>query len=546
MGETKDRDWVGRLADEVIAKADTQGPGAPIICASGLSPSGPVHLGNLREVLTPHFVAEEIRRRGYPAEHLISWDDFDRFRKVPAGVDPSWEQHIGKPLTSVPAPRGSSHPNWAEHFKSVIVDSLVDLGVEFRGISQTQMYTSGAYRDSILLAMANRKQIDTILAQYRTKTVVDTDDAASAYGYYPYRPYCLKCGTDSTTIVEYDDETTSMAYTCGCGFAESVILSEFHRGKLVWKVDWPMRWAFERVSFEPSGVDHSSPGSSFDVGGQIVKKVFQGWQPVGPMYAFVGIDGMAKMSSSRGSVPTPQDALQIMEPALVRWIYARRRPSQSIKIAFDLEIPRLYDEWDSLQRKVIDGTAVDAERINYMRSTRTEKSALPQTPRIVPYRTLASIIDMATGDDEQILRILREMDSEHPIMSLADVEPRLSRARNWVNMYVPMDQRTHLLEEPDRDLLAALDGNQRRAIHLLLQGINDDWSLEGLTLLVYSVPKLIVGLPIDCAPTAEVKTIQRQFFAMLYRLLIGHDTGPRLPTLLLVAGASRIGTLLDA
>jgi lysyl-tRNA synthetase class 1 len=561
MAGTTEGEWVGRFADEVIAEAETHRPGEPIICASGLSPSGPIHLGNLREVMTPHLVADEIRRRGHAVEHLVSWDDYDRFRKVPAGVDPSWEQHIGKPLTSVPAPHGSSHRNWAEHFKATIVDSLRELGVEFRGISQTQMYTSGAYRDLILLAMRKRETIDAILAQYRTKTVhVDAPDAnpvvpaegghpdtgASAYGYYPYRPYCLQCGTDSTTVVAYDDNTTSLTYTCTCGFAETVLLSQFNRGKLVWKVDWPMRWAWERVCFEPSGVDHSSPGSSYVVGGQIVREVFDGWQPIGPMYAFVGIGGIAKMSSSRGSVPTPHDALQIMEPAVLRWIYTRRQPSQSIKIAFDQEIQRLYDEWDALERKVADGTAAPAELLTHRRSTETSHTVLPRTPRPVPYRTLASIVDITTGDEQQSLRILRDLDPEHPITSLTEVEPRLSKARNWVTTHVPADRRTHLRDEPDRTLLASLDDTQQRSLQLLIQGLDDHWSLESLTALVYGVPKLMLGLPMDSPPTPELKAVQRQYFGLLYRLLVGRDTGPRLPTLLVAAGASQICALLDA
>ena len=79
------------------------------MCASGISPSGPIHLGNLREVMTPHLVADEVRRRGIEVEHIISWDDFDRFRKVPNGCrasTTSWEEHIGKPLTDVPAAAG--------------------------------------------------------------------------------------------------------------------------------------------------------------------------------------------------------------------------------------------------------------------------------------------------------------------------------------------------------------------------------------------------------------------------------------------------------
>ncbi len=48
-------------------------------------------------------------------------------------------------------------------------------------------------------------------------------------------------------------------------------LSSDFEGKLVWKVDWPMRWAFEHVDFEPAGMDHATPGSSFTVGHSLVE-----------------------------------------------------------------------------------------------------------------------------------------------------------------------------------------------------------------------------------------------------------------------------------
>ena len=41
-------------------------PGKPVVVRLRASaPPGPIHLGNLREVMTPHLVADEIRRRGY-------------------------------------------------------------------------------------------------------------------------------------------------------------------------------------------------------------------------------------------------------------------------------------------------------------------------------------------------------------------------------------------------------------------------------------------------------------------------------------------------
>ena len=537
-------DWVSRFADDVIAEAERRAPGKPIVCASGLSPSGPIHLGNLREVMTPHLVADEIRRRGHDVVHLLSWDDFDRFRKVPVGIDPSWAEHIGKPLTSVPAPEGSEYPNWAEHFKAPMIKALAELGIGYRGVSQTEMYTSGAYRDQVLLAVRERAAIDAVLDRYRTKDkpVTEQDDEEQ---YFPYKPYCSVCDRDLTTVTSYDDETTELSYTCACGHAETVLLSEHTHGKLVWKVDWPMRWAYEGVVFEPSGVDHSSPGSSFVVGGQIVREVFGGKQPIGPMYAFVGISGMAKMSSSKGGVPTPGDALEIMEAPLVRWLYARRKPNQSFKIAFDQEIQRTYDEWDALERKIADGTVVAVDALARDRAVRTATGALPSTPIPVAYRTLASIVDITTGDPEQTLRILRDLDPNRPVSTLAEVRPRLDRAAHWITTQVPPDQRTRVREHADVELIGSLDEQQRESLRLLVAGLDDHWSLDGLTTLVYGVPKVQAGLAPDAKPTPELKVAQRTFFALLYRLLVGVETGPRLPTLLLAVGADRVRKLLS-
>ncbi|MFF7390016.1 lysine--tRNA ligase [Streptomyces scabiei] len=574
---TETTDWVSRFADEVIEESERRAPGKPVVVASGLSPSGPIHLGNLREVMTPHLVADEIRRRGHQVRHLISWDDYDRYRKVPngvEGVDESWAEHIGKPLTSVPAPRGSAHPNWAEHFKAAMVDALAEMGVEFDGISQTAQYTSGVYREQILHAMKHRGDIDAILDQYRTKKAPagsakkqsqkpvdeaeleaaegsgaagEDDGSSGTAGYFPYKPYCGECGKDLTTVTAYDDDTTELTYTCtACGFSETVALNEFNRGKLVWKVDWPMRWAYEGVVFEPSGVDHSSPGSSFQVGGQIVG-IFGGEQPIGPMYAFVGISGMAKMSSSKGGVPTPADALKIMEPQLLRWLYARRRPNQSFKIAFDQEIQRLYDEWDKLDAKVADGSALPADVAAHSRAVRTAAGELPRTPRPMPYRTLASVADITAGAEDQTLRILSELDPTDPLAGLDEVRPRLDRAEAWINTQVPADQRTIVREEADAELLKSLDEASQQSLRLLLDGLAEHWSLDGLTHLVYGVPKVQAGFSADATPKElppEIKTAQRSFFALLYHLLVGRDTGPRLPTLLLAVGQERVRALL--
>jgi len=584
---------VTRTADLALRHAETVNGGTLpglVTCASGISPSGPIHLGNFRELITPHLVADEIKRRGIPCEHILSWDDFDRFRRVPknlAGVDDSWERYIGMPLTSVPPPAGSPHASWADHFKAPLLEAMAATGIEVREISQTEQYRAGAYREPVLLAVRERTAIDKVLDQYRTLEAVEaarqkttgkgkggkgggkaatlTEEQAAAAteaergsgaaleddgsegkaGYFPYKPFCTVCGTDFTTVTAYDDDSHELTYDCTkCGHTETVDLDTFTNGKLVWKVDWPMRWAHEHVMFEPSGVDHQSPGSSFVVGKDLAP-IF-GWErPVGPMYAFVGIAGMAKMSSSKGGVPIPNDALEVMEAPVLRWIYARRRPNQSFDVAFGPELQRLYDEWDALGRKVADGTAQSGDLAAHLRATSTATATLPATPRPMPFRTIASVIDVTQGDEDQAVRILSDLDPDNPVESTDDLRPRLDCAERWMLGYVPAEDRTVVRTAPDTELLGSLDEQQRDSLRLLVDGLDDHWSLDGLTHLVYGVPKIQRGIdPEAKVKDPELSAAQRAFFALVYRLLVSKDTGPRLPTLLLAVGADRVRTLL--
>jgi len=540
-------DWVARTAGEVRAEAERRHPGETPTCASGISPSGPVHLGNLRELMTPHLVADEVKKQGAPCRHILSWDDYDRLRRVPAGFDPSFAEHIGRPLSAVPDPCGA-HPSWAEHFKEPLRESLARLGVLVTEISQTEMYTSGAYTEQVILAMRRRADIGEVLARYQTKRSAEPDDdePRNAKGeYFPFKPYCASCGRDDTTVTGFDDATTAITYTCACGASFGPLPIAEVAGKLVWKVDWPMRWAYERVTFEPAGVDHSSPGSSFTVGGHLVEEIFGGEMPLHFGYAFVGTaGGSSKMSSSSGGAPTPADALEILEAPLVRWLYARRRPEQSFTIAFDAEVGRTYDEWDALTRKLADGTAEPGAVPAYRRAEGTAEGPLPVTPRPLQFRTLASVADITAGDETQILRIVRDLTAENPVATLDEVRPRLDRAEAWVAGYMDPAARTVVRPEPDLDRLADLTDPERAEIKILNERMGDFWSLPALTTLLYGIPKLQRGLPLDAPPTPEIKAAQREWFVLLYELLLGKDTGPRLPTLLLALGQDRIRQLL--
>jgi lysyl-tRNA synthetase, class I len=100
--------------------------------------------------------------------------------------------------------------------------------------------------------------------------------------------------------------------------------------------------------------------------------------------------------------------------------------------------------------------------------------------------------------------------------------------------------------EPDRVAVDALSSQEREWLSLLLQGLQGEPGLEAVTSLVYGVPKLARGMSLDDDPTDEVKADQKEFFRLLYHLLVDADRGPRLPTLIVALGADRVRTLLGA
>jgi lysyl-tRNA synthetase, class I len=535
--------WTEQVADRVVAAADARkGVDATIVVASGISPSGPIHLGNLREVLTPHLVAEAIARRGRAVEHLHSWDDLDRFRKVPAGAPADLERHIGKPLVDVPDPWGC-HGSYADHFVAGFDASLAALGVRPRQIRQAAAYRAGTYGRSVVRAMERRGAIFDVLARYQTADRHERPLAERRREYMPLRVYCPACGTDDTAVTGYDEATHVARYRCNRDGTEGEVdVAGPMNAKLVWKADWPMRWAWEGVDFEPAGADHSTPGSSRDVGVQIVRGVFDAEPPEYLAYAFVGAAGRSKMSSSLGEAPVPAHALAVMEPPIVRWLYARRKPEQSFSIGFGKEIIRLYDEWDAFRQRAPAAGGADAELL--LLATSARDAPVVQTPRPMPFRILAAVSDLTQGDPEQLRRILAAHAEDPGAFDLAGLEPRLACARTWTLRYQPEDERTQVRERFAAEAWRELTEDERRGVELLTGELERDWSLEGLTTLLYGVPKRLRGLAEDAEPDAELKHAQRAFFAALYRLLVGADTGPRLPTLLLSLGPERVRALL--
>ena len=237
------RTWEYEVADNILQNF----PELEIYTfAAGISPSGIVHFGNFRDVMTCIPVIQELQRRGKETRFVFSWDDFDRLRKVPANVPESFGQYIGLPLSAVPDPMGETD-SYARHFQKEFEDSMKELGIEMEYHYQTEEYKSGRYNDLILEAIGKRKDIAEILLSLMSekgKEAKGISEDKYIREYYPITVYSRFTGKDNTKVLKCDGY--NITYRCtDTGKEETIDFRETKNVKLQWKVDWPMRWKAE-------------------------------------------------------------------------------------------------------------------------------------------------------------------------------------------------------------------------------------------------------------------------------------------------------------
>lgn len=502
--------WADTVAERVIAEHPHE---TLYTTAAGISPSGVVHFGNFRDIFTAHLVRKALGKKGKNARLIFSWDNFDRFRKVPSGVPETFSEHIGKPLSKIPDPVGDCHTSYAEHFQAPFVEAMERLGIEIEFRNQTALHEAGTYDEAIFVALKERLKIADILLSFMTEKAkgekgIHPEEYREKY--YPISLYSRFTGKDTTKILSYDGGST-VTYLCvETGKEDTVDLSKEHIAKLSWKADWAMRWRHEQVHFEPAGHDHASPGGSYDTSSVIVKDIFGYQAPIFVEYKFVGIQGLgSKMSGSKGNAVSPHELLEIYEPSLLTWMYGRKSPDQSFELAFNTEIYRQYDEYDT---------------------EHTEENNIPFRQAV----GFGQIVQWQTGKLDTIFNALNMQYNRESIAR------RLPLARNWLVTYNP-DELITLRTEVNREYVSSMSDEQKQNVEKLRIAVSEksDYTLNELEALVYEIPKT------PHLSEGELKKIQRAFFKDVYNLLIGKDAGPRLGTFLWAIDRSKAIALLQ-
>ncbi|MCL2295339.1 MAG: lysine--tRNA ligase [Spirochaetes bacterium] len=497
------------------------------VCASGITPSGTVHIGNFREIISVELVVRALKDKGEKVKFIYSWDNYDVFRKVPANMPnrEMLEKYLRFPITSVPDPRGKEK-SYARANEVELESILPEVGVFPQYIYQAEKYKNSDYAKDIRIALENSERIRKILDAHRTEPLEKK--------WMPVSVFCSKCTRDTTEVEAWNNEW-GISYSCSsCENRETVDLRTASFVKLPWRIDWPMRWAYEKVDFEPAGKDHHSEGGSFDTAKNIAKEIYNHEPPVTFQYDFLSIKGRGgKISSSSGEVISLRDVLEVYEPEIVRYMFAGTRPNTEFAISFDLDVIKIYEDYDKCERiyfgkEVINDKKADKEKRIYELS---QVGAVPsEMPCQIPFRHLCNLLQIHSGDIDALLQI--EEFSKLSEAQKKKVSVRAQCAWRWITNFAPEDFRFSLKSATDP--VITVDENSAKILRALALEVK---KLETHT--ETSLAEAIYKIAQDNG--ADPKDI----FKLVYTVLIGREKGPRLAGFIMTAGKNKILPLLE-
>ncbi|MFN7991338.1 MAG: lysine--tRNA ligase [Candidatus Micrarchaeia archaeon] len=318
--------WSEWLAEQVIAEKKE-----PYVITSGITTSGPAHLGTLCEFLFPDSIRKQIEARGKKITFYFLADILDAFDSVPAameGYSKELEPHLGKPLSSVPDPTGRSG-SFGDHFLDEVKGLMALFGVKATVLRMNDLYCQGKFDEWARFYLKHEAEAKRI--------VEESSGKQEKKEWSPIMPICGNCGRIATTrVTAHDGESYSytcdkdVKYTKGCGHSGQAKISD-HQYKITWRLHWPAWKQIFHTSIEGAGMDHHTKGGSEDTSREITEKLMKKEHPIGFKYGFILFQGK-KYSKSKGIGMGVSDLVKLVPPEIIKYILIKPDLEENVDI----------------------------------------------------------------------------------------------------------------------------------------------------------------------------------------------------------------------
>jgi len=460
------------------------------------TPSGRVHVGALRGVVIHDLIFRALNDIGVNSKYTYVFEDHDPMDDIPVYLDrEQYEKYLGMPLFSIPSPE-KDFENFAQYYAFEFRNAFNKVGSSPEILWTSELYKSGKMNNGVKKVLDSAGEIRKIYAELYKKEIPDD--------WFPFQVYCENCGKVSTTkVYKWDGEfvyykcpVDATNWTKGCGFeGKTSPFSDENgiKGKMPWKVEWPVKWMAIGVTVEGAGKDHMSSGGSHDLAKLVCKRVLNYPVPYSIPYEFFLVGGK-KMSSSKGRGYSASAVVELLPPEVLRFLMVKTRINQAIN--FDPEeaetIPKLFDEYQEYAEHYFEDKKDD-----YARAFELSQVGQIKKPPSIRFSKLTQLVQMPNGEEE----IKKE-----------NAEEWAQYAKIWVERFAP-EKDKFLVQKELPDILS-LTSDQKGYLGLLSEKLEDKMQTEKIQEIVYSLSK-----------EENIKSLDA--FKAIYISLLGKDHGPR-------------------
>ncbi len=517
--------WLDKVAHEAVEREKTLGRRLSLVrVESGLGASGIPHIGSVGDAIRSYGIKLALETAGYKSELIAYSDDFDGLRKIPPGF-PAWlKDYIAHPVSRIPDPSGC-HASFAEHVGSLLRDSLDKLGIEYTFQSGSEAYKKGLLSDQIRLILSRSAEIGAKINEFVGQSKYQER--------LPYTPVCHDCGRIYTTQTKsFDPKRDSIPYECvgtelgegfvkGCGYEGEAKISEGN-GKLMWKVEFAARWAALDIRFEAYGKELTD---SVKINDWVAEKVLDYPPPYHARYELFQDKSGRKISKSVGNLVTPSEWMEYASSESLRLLmYKRIVGARSVSIS---DIPVYMEDFDDLEESYFSNVKdknqmKDAKQRGLYEYTMLLKVPTSKGPH-VPYRLLAQLAAVAPkGVDEEyvVKRLVAYGMVKEPSN---DLRGRIAWASKWAAR-----------EGRPMGGPVAVSPDARTAVKEFAEAIKGLYDSDAIQNAAFEAVKRNSMKP-------------RDFFPVIYSILLGSDRGPRLGPYVVDSGPAVVSkTLLDS
>lgn len=506
------KSWPFIEARKILAHINNTTPKKDfVLFETGYGPSGLPHIGTFSEVARTTMVRHAFSQiSDIPTKLICFSDDMDGLRKVPTNI-PNQDmvaEYLDKPLTDVPDPYGETK-SYGHYMNAKLRSFLDSFNFEYEFYSATDFYKSGRFDKTLLAVLKHYDEImDVMLPSLREER---------QKSYCPFLPICPKTGKVlQVAIVSKDVDNGTISYIDESGDTITIPVTGGHC-KLQWKPDFAARWAEMDVNYEMYGKDHRPNAQIYSK----LCEILGGRPPIQFFYELFLNEAGEKISKSKGNSLSVDEWMKYAPlETMVYFVY--QSPEKAKRLFFDV-IPKNVDEY--LMQITKYHLELDESKKLDNPVYHIHKGNVPKLEMFgISFSLLLNLVSACNTGNKDFLKAFIEKYIGCEIASSSYLAKLLVHAINYYNDFI----------EPNKKLLHPND-EHKEILKKILHVVQTTEGAENIQNAIY-----------DIGMTSGFEGKLREFFQLLYQILLGHPEGPRIGSLLALLGRDKAIELLSS